>query len=352
MPDLSDDDVRRTRVAAQLLHRPERFAVPDLVARLVAVQAQDITAGPLALRARSNGLTAADVAAARADRSVVRAWAPRGTLHLVATEDLGWLTSLLGPQWINAAMRRLGQEGVPGTTDELVRVTERALAGQGPLTKVQLGDRLATLGVRAAGQGLVHLAFLAAAHGVAVLGPDMGNKPTYVHAADWLGQVVRFEPDRDRSLAELARRYLRAHAPAGPADLAFWSGLSLGDARKGWSGIADELTEVTHAGRPLWLPRRGGPKPVDVKVSLLAAFDEHLLGWRDRELILDPAYTRRVLPGGGILRASVLADGRIVGTWRVKTGVIKTGVVETEVAEQVDKAALGVEVDDVVRFLG
>jgi DNA glycosylase AlkZ-like len=113
VPDLSDDDVRRTRVTAQLLHRPRRFALPDLVARLVAVQAQDITAGPLALRARSKGLTAADVTAARADRSVVRAWGPRGTLHLVASEDLGWLIALVGPQWINASMRRLAQEGVP-----------------------------------------------------------------------------------------------------------------------------------------------------------------------------------------------------------------------------------------------
>ena len=351
MAELSDDEVRRTRAAAQLLHRPRRISVPDLVAQLVAVQAQDINAGPLALRARSRGLTAADVAAAREDRSVVRAWGPRGTLHLMAADDLPWINALTGPRWVTAAMRRLAEEGVPGSTEDLVRLTGQALEGQGPLTKVRLGERLAGLGLTAAGQGLTHLAFLASAHGVAVLGPDQGNKPTYVHAADWLGHPPGLERDRDKALAELARRYLRVHAPAGPQDLAIWSGLSLGDARRGWHGIADEVTEVSHAGRPLWRPRRGGASPVSVKVALLAAFDEYLLGWRDRDLILDQAYVKRVI-SGGILRAAVLADGRVVGTWRLNAGRAKATGVETDLAEDVDRSALRAEADDVVRFLG
>ena len=353
--ELSDDEVRRSRVAAQLLHRPGRGpAIADLVGRLVAVQAQDIGAAPLALRVRSRGLTAADVAAAREDRSIVRAWGPRGTLHLVATNDLPWLGPLFGPQWINHSLRRLAQEGVMGTTAELVRVTDRALAGQGPLTKAQLGERLAKLGRPAKGQGIVHLAALAAAHGKVVLGPDRAGKPTYVLAADWLPSQPPPDNDRGRALAELARRYLRAHAPAGPEDLAAWSGLGLGDARAAWATVGSELTEVRHRDRPLWRARRGGPRPADVPVSLLPAFDEYLLGWRDRGLIVADAHARTVLPGGGILRPAVLAHGRVVGTWRVirRPGADAVAANLFKESDGIDGEALRAEADDVARFAG
>jgi len=351
MPTLSDDDVRRARVAAQLLHRPgrPRPAVADLVARLLAVQAQDIAAAPLALRARGRGLTAADVTAAREDRSVVRAWGPRGTLHLIAADDLAWLTAVVGPSGTNGAMRRLKQEGVAGTPSELVRIAERALAGQGPLTKGQLGDRLAALGCPAKGQGIVYMAFLAAAGGTVVLGPDRANKPTYVSVADWLGRELRPEADRDKALSELARRYLRAHAPAGPEDLAAWAGLPLRDARPAWAAIADELTEINHDGRPLWRPRRGAPKPAQVAVALLPAFDEYLLGWRDRTLILEDAHSRKIFPGGGILHPSVMAGGRLVGRWRLnREGAV--GVDIFDAADAVDAAALRAEEEDIARF--
>ena len=350
-PTLSDDDVRRTRVAAQLLHRPGRTrpAVADLVAQLPALQAQDIAAAPLALRARARGLTAADVTAAREDRSIVRAWGPRGTLHLIAADDLAWLIAIVGPAGTDGAMRRLKQEGVAGTSEELVRIAERALAGQGPLTKAQLGDRLAALGCPAKGQGIVYMAFLAAARGTVVLGPDRANRPTYVYTADWLGRELRPEADRDKALRELARRYLRAHAPAGPEDLAAWAGLPLRDTRTPWAAIADELTEVDHGGRPLWRPRLSAPRPARVAVALLPAFDEYLLGWRDRALVLDGAHSRKILPGGGILHPSVMADGRLVGRWRpTREGPIAVDLFDADNA--VDKATLRAETEDIARF--
>ncbi len=345
---LADNDVRRARVAAQLLHRPGRSRPRpvDLVARLLAVQAQDIGAAPLALRARSRGLTSADVAASREDRSVVRAWGPRGTLHLIAAEDLGWLTSLLLPPSTSNVMRRLKQEGITGTAAQLLRIIEQALAGQGPLTKAQLGERLTALKCPAKGQGIVYLAFLAAIHGRLVLGPDRSNKPTYVYAPDWLGRELRLDGDGDWALAELARRYLRAHAPAGPEDLAAWAGLPLRDARAAWAAIANDLTEVDHGGRPLWRPRRGAATPERGALALLPAFDEYLLGWRDRSLILDDAHTRKIFPGGGILHPAVMADGRLVGRWRPD----RDGVASVDLFEPTDEAALRAEIDDVARF--
>ncbi|GAA2771661.1 winged helix DNA-binding domain-containing protein [Nonomuraea dietziae] len=211
-------------------------------------------------------------------------------------DDLPWLLALTRND--TGTLRRLAQEGVTG--DDLPHLIDRALAGQGPLTKAQLEERLAG---RAKGQGVVHLVALAAFHGLAVLGPLKGGKPTYVHAADWLGAPISFEPDRDRALAELAVRYLRAHAPATPEDLSAWSGLPVGTARTAFRLAAPSA--VDDASEP------GG-------VRLAPAFDEYLMGWADRTPILDERHRREVFPGGGILRPVMLVDGVIRGTWSRK----------------------------------
>jgi hypothetical protein len=245
------------------------------------------------------------------------------------------------------SVRRLRQEGVTGSPDDLARTVERALAGQGPLSKAEVGQRLARLGTRAEGQGIVHTILLGAAQGTVVLGPDQGNKPTYVHAGDWFGRVPRPARDRNRAVAEIARRYLRAHGPATPPDLAAWSGLAVGEARAAWAAIADELTEVEHGGRPLWRLRRA-PRPAEVRLALLPAFDEYVLGWRDRSFAVTGPAAALFSRGGGMIPATVVADGRVVGTWRRA----RSGGVATELFEPVDEVALAAESEDVSRFVG
>ncbi|MFG1943084.1 winged helix DNA-binding domain-containing protein [Nonomuraea sp. NPDC048826] len=312
-------------VESQLLHRPAGLSAGDVVRHLLAVQAQDIPSAYLAFRARSATLTRADVEAAWHDREIVRAWGPRGTLHFVHADDLPWLHTLTSRS-LAGTQRRLAQEGVTG--DDLLQLIDRALRGQGPLTKADLEARLAG---RARGQGIVHLVALAAHHGLAVLAPPRGGKPTYVHAADWLGAPITPEPDRDRALAELALRYRRAHHPAEPDDLAAWSGLPLGDARTAWR-LA-----------PAPGPPAGSEGPL---VRLAPAFDEYLLGWKSRDPILAPEHSRAVFPGGGILRPVVIADGRIGGTWTRK-GADAT---VTPFAD-LPRRLLDAEIQDVRRFL-
>ncbi|MFI7050475.1 winged helix DNA-binding domain-containing protein [Streptosporangium canum] len=389
-------DLRGERLAAQSLHRPAPLGVPGLVGRLLAVQAQDVTAAALAFRVRSTGLTREDVETAVRERSIVRAWGPRGTLHYMLPEDLGWLTSLSGAALARTAIRRIGQEGVAGSPETLLPAVVRALEGQGPLTKAELGERLSARGLPATGQAIVHLAALGAAHGLVVLGPGGrdgapgAGKPTYVHAADWLGAPVASSLDRDRSLAELARRYLRAHAPAAPADLAAWSGLPLRDARTGWRLIADSLDELpggcwrlrgtaSGAGAGMGAASETASETVSVSgaeagaeagaasetasgigagmgiasgtaaphaVRLLPAFDEYLLGWRTRAGVLADAHARAVHPGGGILRPTVLVDGVIRGTWSLNGSTLTVSPFEAE------RLPVQAEAEDVSRFLG
>ncbi|MFI6595575.1 winged helix DNA-binding domain-containing protein [Nonomuraea sp. NPDC050536] len=311
----------RTRLAAQLLHRPPGLGAGEIVRHLLAVQAQDVPSARLAFRARSATLTVADIEAAWQAREIVRAWGPRGTLHFVHADDLPWLLALTARR--SGALRRLAEEGVTG--DDLPGLIDRALEGQGPLTKAELEERLKG---RATGQGIVHLVALAASYGKAVLGPLRGGKPTYVHAADWLGAPIVFEQDSGRALTELGVRYRRAHADAAPEDLAAWSGLSLGDARAAW------------AGAPPY-------DPVHEQVVRLApSFDEYLLGWKSRDPILEPGHARKVFPGGGILRPVVLVDGVIRGTWGRRGNAVTVTPFDDGLLPD-----LQAEIDDVARFL-
>jgi hypothetical protein len=347
-------DLRARRAAAQLLHRPAGLAVADVVGHLLAVQAQDLRAARLALRARSEGLTAAVVdAALSVERSLVVGWLGRGTLHLVRRDDYGWLLALTAPARLAGNRRRLAQEGVsPGEADRAVDVIERALAGEGPLTRGELGERLAAQGVRTEGQALPHLLALSAFRGVSVLGPLRGEAQAFVLLRDWLGADAPAQlagTDRERALAELARRYLAAHGPATAADLAAWAGIPLGQARAGLAAIAGDL--APSRGELVDLAAR--PREVHaVPPRLLPAFDPYMLGWKDRGFAVPAQFARRVHPGGGMLRAVAIDDGVAVATWgaRRRGGELSVTLEPFAALRREVTPALEAEAADVARF--
>jgi Winged helix DNA-binding domain len=307
-------ELRRRRSAAQLLAGSPRLDPPGGVRRLLAVQSQDLRAARLALRARGAAAAAGEVdAALTEDRSLVVAWLMRGTLHLVAREDYGWLHALTAPLSVATSRRRLAQLG--GDADKGVPRIVQALTEDGPLTRTAIGERLAAAGIRTEGQILPHLLGLAAAEGSAVLGPVRDGTQSFALRRDWLGPA-RAAPARDAALAELARRYLRGHGPATAADLAAWSGLGLRDARSGLDAIAGELRQF---GDLIDIGGREAP-PARLPVRLLGAFDPYLLGWKDRTFAVAAGQARVVHPGGGIVRPAAIANGRAVGTWTAPGG--------------------------------
>ncbi len=190
-------------------------------------------------------------------------------------------------------MRRLRQLGVSeAQAERAVELIVRAVSDDGPLTREELAERLAARDIPVGGQAIVHLLHRAAMEGRVAL--DVERR--------FIRLDLPAPPDRDRALDELARRYYAAHAGATPDDLAYWSGLPLRDARPA----------------PPDAPLDDGPVPL----RLLPAFDELLLGWRDRSPTVPPEYARHVHPGGGILRPIVLEDGIAVGTWTRRRGEI------------------------------
>jgi hypothetical protein len=337
--------VHAGRLSAQLLAGPRARDPEGVAERLLAVQGQDPRGVRLAVRARSEGLSAADVDhALTEERSLLITWLNRGTLHLVRSEDYPWLHAVTTPPLRTGSARRLQQEGVPPDDAERgIAVIERSLAAEGPLDADQLRQRVAADGVRAEGQALYHLLFQASLRGVVVRGPMVGKKHAYVLVRDWLGKPKPI--DRDRAFAELARRYLAGHGPAGDRDLARWAGIPLGQARAGLEAISSELTEagdglVDLAGR--------GPVAELPAPKLLGSYDPVLLGWTSREYILGKH--RELVTVNGLFRPFAMVKGRAVGTWTMPKGEVILEALGR--ISKADRTALGRDAADVERFLG
>lgn len=335
------------RLGAQLLAGPPARDPLAVVRRLLAVQAQDPRGARLAIRARSTGLSAADVEKAMTeDRSLLITWLNRGTLHLVTAEDYPWLHALTTPPLLTGTTRRLAQEGVTeNDAERAVEVIVRSLADDGPLTREQLGARVNRAGVQTQGQALVHLFGIASLRGLVVRGPMIGKQHAYVLVRDWLAECNPVA--RERALAELARRYLVGHAPADERDLAKWSGLPLRDARAGLEAIAGELDLRPDGLVGLVAAATAEPPPLPPP-RLLGAFDPLLMGWASRQPVLGSHDA--VVVTGGIFRPFALVDGRGVATWRLAVG--KVAIEPFSRLSRANRTALESDADDVLRFLG
>ncbi len=322
---LSDEQTLLLRLRAQRLWLPDSASatVAQVVKDVCGLQAQDLPAAALAVRVRSAGLTASDFDSARHDRrSIIRTWCMRGTLHVVTAEDFAWLVPLLGPQFILQTRHRYKQLGLDeDMCEQGVRIIRDALAAQGPLARDDLARHLTAHSIPAEGQATIHLIRRAALEGIVCIGPDQGAKPTYVLTQDWLGQDRA--PAPDAALAELARRYLAAYGPAGPGDLAVWSGLGIGQARQAWELIAGQLVQVEVGEGAAWILKTHADRlqelPVQLPiVRLLPKFDTYLLGYSSRDLIVGPQHAKRIHPGGGLLYPALLVNGRAGGVWSTK----------------------------------
>jgi hypothetical protein len=337
-------DVLAERLTAQLLAGPQPRDPVAVVERLLAVQGQDARGVRLAIRPRSVGVTAADVdRALTVDRSLLISWLNRRTLHLVRAEDYPWLQALTTPPLATGTARRLEQEGVsPAQADRAIEVIDRALADDGPLTRAQLRDRVDAADVRTGGQALVNVLLLASLRGLIVRGPMVGKQHAFVLVRDWLGEQP--EVDRERALAELARRYLVGHGPGDERDLARWAGLPLRDVRAGLSAIGAELRTLPGGLVDLKRRRRVAELPAP---RLLGAFEPVLLGWIDRTPLLGT--NQAAVTVGGLFKPFAMAGGRAVATWRLAGGELELepfGCIRRDVL-----ATLEADGEDVTRFL-
>ncbi len=322
---LRPSDLVNRRLCAQRISATAFTRPADVVAWLGAVQAQDFLGALWAVGLRLTDAREREVERALADRSVVRTWPLRGTLHLVAAADVRWIVELLAPRVVAAAAGRFRALGLDDETMARARrAVVRRLQSGGPVTRRSLYDALERAGVASSGQRGIHVLWRLAHEGVLCFGPREGKQQTFVLLDAWLPPSTRLR--RDEALAELARRYFTSHGPATLADFAWWSGLKAADARLAVH-LAGERLEQERIGESVhwWGGAGDRPSRTGSRAYLLPAFDEFVVGYADRAAIVDRAGMRRVNTGGGILNPTIVAGGRVVGTW--KRRITRAGVV-------------------------
>lgn len=358
---LTPHQTRRLRLRSQRLdlQNPGDVLSPSrLLHRVFGVQAQDLSAAKLSLRARGPDLTAARVDEARQAGEIAWIWAMRGTLHLVDRADALWLIPFLGPRSSLADQRRFRELGwdEPAARAGLDLLRE-ALSEEEGLTRPEIISLLAAHSLPSEGQAPIHLIFRAAQEGLLCSGPDRDGISTYILFEKWLGNT---EPlSLPEALQRMAVRYLEAYAPAGVDDFIRWSGLKKGEAGQAWEQLGGQISPVEIPGgtgwllesQLSWLDDTLDEAPV---VRLLPRYDTYLLGYAGRDLSVPELYARRVHPGGGIIHPVLLVDGLAQAAWRAKR---RKGTLEV-IVEPFDSLAsdllplLEAEVHDVGRFLG
>ncbi len=295
---------------------------------MCGVHAQVQASAELALAVRVAGLTQAQLRDALwQERSLVRTYGPRGTVHLFAADDV--------PLWLSALRARTPPR--PPNKEELAalppeRMPEllgamRDALDEHCLSRTELAAQLE----RRLGKWATEEAFpafggflprwqlalsTAATEGVLAFGPPRGNQVTYVRLDQWLPTM--HQPAGDKALAEVFKRYLDTYGPASDVEFARWFTMHPGAARDLQESLRDEIEEVDVEGTRLW-QLKGSTYSRESGVHLLPQFDSYLVGCHPRDQLIPPIAAERLGRRDTAAQFNVLlVDGVIGGLWERK----------------------------------
>jgi DNA glycosylase AlkZ-like len=339
--------VTARRMARNALTEPAIDLGPaDIAGVLCGAHAQILSAAALSIGRRIAGATRADVQRALwEDRTLVKTFGPRGTVHLLATADLPMWTGAWSALPSSVPMHPEPVRFTPQQADEVVAAIGDVLADS-ELTVDELTQAIVDRTGPWAGERTMEafqgrwprwrqLASTAAHRGMLCFGPNRGRNVTYTNPHRWL---PGFRPDDgDAALRALVTRYLHAYGPATPQHFARWLGIPPRRAVKLFDGLAGDLERVRLNGEPGWVipgdtrtpqePHRG--------IRLLPYFDAFVVAGQPRDRLYPGAAAPRALtPAGQAGNYPVLlVDGVVGGVWHQQRSGRKLAVTVEPLAE-------------------
>lgn len=308
-------DILARRLDSLHISRTGLTTPAEVVRWLGAVQAQDYSGAKWSVGLRLPGMTDEGVEQALADRSIVRTWSLRGTLHLMAPEDIRWMLALIYPRM--KIQLRFNLKRHAFSDDELVRcyhILEKLLRDGVQATRDEVRAALADGGITVNNERVNFILVTAAIEGLICQGIRRKKEFTFTLLDEWVAPAP--ERTREEALHACALRYFRSHGPATVADFTWWTGLTLTEARLAVELARGELQEDVHNGQPVWFAPQT-PEPATNTLFLLPGFDEYLLGYTDRTDALPKILEKEVNgTSNGLFLSTVVFDGKIEGIWR------------------------------------
>ncbi|HYC52356.1 MAG TPA: winged helix DNA-binding domain-containing protein [Gemmatimonadaceae bacterium] len=349
-------EIVRRRLAGQWLSVPGLESASEVVERQGAVQAQDYPGAVWALSQRTRaGLSEAAIDAEIDSGQILRTHVLRPTWHFVSPRDIRWMLALTAPrvkQVMASYNRKL--ELTSAVFRRSHAIIEKALAGGQHRTRTELKSLLERAKISTTpSQRLGHLMMEAELDAIVCSGPRRGKQSTYALVDERAPRTTQ-PYDRDESLGALARRYFATRSPATAHDFAWWSGLTIGDARRAIQ-VAGHLRAWRNDERTYWLDDAAEVPRSKRTTHLLPNYDEYFIGYRDRSAIGGRIASIAAVTGGNALISHVaFVDGMLVGGWRRLVEGNEVVVAFTPVAtlSPAERRRFEAESTRLARFLG
>lgn len=304
------------RLSQQHIAQAQCQSPAQVVAHFGGMQGQDFPGVKWSIALRLHQATQADVNRAFDEAKIIRTWPMRGTLHVVAAEDVRWILSLTSPKNLAGSQkRRDALELDDKTLARCHQVFIKTLQGGQQKSREEMYAALQAAGISVEGQRGYHLLWNAALHGLICFAATTDKEQNFALLEEWVAPAK--EKTRDAALAALALRYFTSHGPATLKDFIWWSSLSATEARAGFEDIKSQLVSETLGKTVYWMaPDRVAPQEKS-SVFALPGFDEYILGYQDRSAVLDAQHAEKICPGGnGMFASTIVVNGQVVGTWK------------------------------------
>jgi hypothetical protein len=320
-----DQAIGRRLERLQLL-RPSPDPI-STASRIGGVHAQVASAATMIVGVRTEPFAPDQLDAALwRERSLVKTWGMRGTLHYFPAGELpSWVAAFRQRQWPPFTPAWERYHGV--TPDDLRRITDavgEVLPGR-VLTREELAADIAeALDAPALAEkirsGWGVMLKPAAAGGLLCFGPGRDRNVTFTDPRSWLPDVSWDDPDPDAAMRAVITRFLDTYGPATHEDFGRWWGTDAASARRLFRQHADAMVVVDMAGRTAWLTPEGADEIADLPpaqgVMLLPGFDPYTVApLSARAYAIPDGFVDRVSRTAGWISPVLVVDGMIRGTW-------------------------------------